>query len=83
MNARLFLVPIYFVSVFLFPFFVFVPLAVVLIAYFEAYVSVLVGALIVDTIYGTSSIFGGPFFYTILLFLLSSLAYALRTRLLE
>lgn len=83
MKTRLFLIPLYFVSVFLLPWWVTVLLSLALIAYLKAYASALIGAVILDTIYGTSLAFGGVYLYTATMLFLVIIAYVLRGRLLE
>ncbi len=82
---RIFFVILFFISVFVTPWWVIVPLGIVLLAYFEAYLSVLLGGLIVDTLFGVplSGVFGITYFYTAVFVILIFSTLLLRLRLLE
>lgn len=75
----------YFLSVFTLPWWALIVLGVLLIAYYEAYVSVLIGAFLFDTLYGVPMIqlFNFSYLYTAIFVVLVVVAYMLRTRLLE
>lgn len=66
---RVFLTVIFFTSVLFMPWWFSIPLAVLLIAYYQAYVEVVVGAIIMDGMFGTpvSAFLGVEFFYTFII----------------
>lgn len=84
---HVFFVVLFLVGVFTLPWWVVVPYALLLIAYARAFVSVIVGGLFFDALYGASGSFahpwGGAYLYTLLFASLTLLAFVLRRRLLE
>ncbi|MFQ5540888.1 MAG: hypothetical protein ACE5F4_01435 [Candidatus Paceibacteria bacterium] len=75
----------FFASVFFAPWWMMAALGILMIAYFEAYLSVLLGTLLFDALFGTPVplLFGIAHMYTYMFVALILLAVLLRRRLLE
>lgn len=84
MIIRTLTLMLYFVSVFITPWFVVVFGAIVLIAFMRAPVSAISGGFILDTLFGVATPeIALPYVYTILFIVLALVAAVLRVRLLE
>lgn len=70
----------FFAAVLFLPWFVVVPLGIALIAYYHAYLSVIIGGILLDSLFGAPiGVFSGfSFLYTALFAFLSAGAYVLR-----
>jgi len=80
-------VALYFIAVLTLPWWGVMLWAIILIAYFRAWMSAIIGALVFDALYGSLigpfSILSIPYLYTLAVVALAVLAHLLRTRLLE
>ena len=82
---RVFVIALFFISTFVLPWWVVLALGTALIVYFRALLSVVLGGLIMDTLYGVplAVFFDVSYFYTGTFFGLAISAHLLRTYLLE
>ena len=75
----------FFASILFLPWFVTVALGVVLIAWYQAYLSVLIGGVLLDSMFGApiAALGSFSFIYTALFACLSAVSYVLRRRVME
>ena len=73
----------FFISVLFLPWFVTVAIGVIAIAFYRAYLSVVIGGVLIDSLFGVPLFGNFAFFYTALFVALSLIAVFLRRTMLE